>query len=83
MEEESPEKRFQEEFRKKQEEAQALYEKRAAELAEEQKTGVEKTMEEIEQIREDYKSNLESKTIRQRTEVTLYQEGALYDPNKS
>ena len=40
-------------------------------------------MQEIEQIREEYRSNLESKTIRQRTEVTLYQEGALYDPNKS
>ena len=40
-------------------------------------------MQEIEQIREEYRSNLESKTIRQRTKVTLYQEGALYDPNKS
>lgn len=40
----------------------------------------EKTMKEIDQLKDEYNYNLQAKSLKQTAEVTLYQDQSLYDP---
>lgn len=57
-------------------------EKRAMLLAK-QRQGLEVCMDDINFLKRDFSTNLESKNITQQAELTLHQENMLYDPNKS
>ncbi len=48
-----------------------------------QRQGLEVCMNDIEFLKQDYTTALESKNITQNAEMTLHQENMLYDPNKS
>ena len=41
---------------------------------------IEKTMQEINALKEDYSYNLQAKKLTEQAEITLYQDQSLYDP---
>lgn len=68
----SPEKQFQAELEEHKARQKALKEALDKEILEKQREGVELTTVEIEKIRKEYESSLESKNITEQAEMRLY-----------